>query len=308
MRKKLIFKFIISCLLFVNINVFASVNTYERTEEDLRVSESILVDDSNISDILNTPSVDETEKVYDFANLFSEDEEVEIYNKISDYISISNYDLAVVTINENNKTDEVSYADDFYDYNYFGFDESFSGLLFLIDMDNRVIYISTTGYGIKMYDDNRIDRIIDVGYDDLVNGDYANSIIRMISKTYDYYQAGFPESNENLIIDGSDVYYDEDKTLIDYLMPMFGISFIITLIVSLIMYNKTRLKIKSINTVSYLTNERDINVQRQFIRSSVSRIPRNTGGSSYGGSSRSGGSSYHSSSSGRSHGGGGRRF
>ena len=224
------------------------------------------------------------------------------------FVSKNYYFKNKVTINENNKTDEVSYADDFNDYNYFGFDESFSGLLFLIDMDNRVIYISTTGYGIKMYDDNRIERIIDVGYDDLVNGDYANSIIRMISKTYDYYQAGFPESNENLIIDGSDVYYDEDKTLIDYLMPMFGISFIITLIVSLIMYNKTRLKIKSINTVSYLTNERDINVQRQFVRSSVSRIPRNTGGSSYGGSSRSGGSSYHSSSSGRSHGGGGRRF
>ena len=73
------------------------------------------------------------------------------------------------------------------------------------------------------------------------------------------------------------------------------------------MYNKTRLKIKSIDAVSYLTNERDLKVNEQFIRTSISRVPRNTGGgSSYGGSS--GGSSFHSSSSGRSHGGGGRSF
>jgi len=295
-------------VLFSFINVFASTNTFPRTEDDLRVSESIEVNDDNLDNIMNTPSVNEEEKVYDFADLFSDIEEKEIYNKIISYIDLSKYDLAVVTINENNKSDEVEYADDFYDYNNFGFDESFSGLLFLIDMDNRVIYISTTGYAIKMYDDYRIDRIIDFGYDDLVDGNYDECILKMIQKTSEYYNLDFPESNEHLVIDGIEVYYDETKTLKDYLIPPFAVSSLITLITSIVMYNKTRLKIKSVNAVSYLTNERDLKVNTQFIRSSVSRVPKNTGSSSYGGRSSGGGSSFHSSSSGRSHGGGGRRF
>lgn len=299
---KIIFVFI---SLFYCFNTFASTKIFERTNENLRIHESIEVNDNNIDSILNTPSVDASEKVYDFANLFSESEEKKIYDEINSFINITNYDLAVVTINVNNKNDEVEYADDFYDYNSFGFDESFSGLLFLIDMDNRVIYISTTGYGIKMYDDYRIDRIIDAGYDDLVNGLYSECILKMIDETEYYYNLGFPKSNEHLVIDGTNTYYE--KTLMDYLKIPFIVSVVITLIVSIIMYNKTRLKIKSIDAVSYLTNERDLKVNEQFIRTSISRVPRNTGGgSSYGGSS--GGSSFHSSSSGRSHGGGGRSF
>lgn len=293
-------------LFFTFINVSASTNVYERNENELRIDESIEVTDDNIWNILNTPSVNEKEKVYDFANLFSDNHEIEIYNSIMKYIELSNYDLAVVTINENNKYDEVEYADDFYDYNYFGFDNSFSGLLILIDMDNRVIYLSTTGYAIKMYDDDRIDYIIDAGYDYLTSGDYANSILSMIEEMSKYYEEGFPKSNENLIIDGTEVYYDNTKTIADYLLPSGGISLVITLIVSIIMYNKTRLKIKSINTVSYLTSERNLQITPRFIRSSISRILRS---SDSGGSSRSGGgSSFHSSSSGRSHGGGGRHF
>lgn len=304
MRKVLIYCFFIINMFFL-INVNASTNTFERTEDNLRVDDRISVNSSNIDNILKTPSVDKDEKVYDFANLFTDENEKIIYTKINEYINLTNYDLAVVTINENNKNDEVEYADDFYDYNYFGFDESFSGLLFLIDMDNRKIYISTTGYGIKMYDDDRIDRIIDNGYDDLVNGNYSDCILKMIDEASNYYNLGFPKSNENLVIDGTTVYYDEEKTLIDYLVPSFCISFIITLVVSIVMYNKTRLKIKSINAVSYLTSERNLSIIPNFIRSSVSRIPKSSGGSSGGGS---GGSSYHSSSSGRSHGGGGRSF
>ena len=310
MRSKYLIKFIlllIPLLLFFSVN--ASTNVFNRTEDDLRVDDSIIVDDENIDNIMATPSVNEEEKVYDFANLFSDSEEQNIYNEIMAYINLTKYDLAVVTINENNKEDEIEYADDFYDYNNFGFDESFSGLLYLIDMDNRVVYISTCGYGIKMYDDYRIDQIIDVGYDDLVDGAYGECILKMIKKTSEYYELGFPESNEHLVIDGIEVYYDEPKTLKDYLIPPITFSSIITLITSIVMYNKTRLKIKSVNAVSYLTSERDLKVNRQFIRSSVTRVPRNTGSSSSGGGrSSGGGSSFHSSSSGRSHGGGGRRF
>lgn len=300
---------ILICFLCSFFYVDASTNVELRTNDDLKIHSSIEVNSSNIDNILNTPKVNEKEKVYDFADLFTDYEESIMYTKIEHFINLSNYDLAVVTISENNKRDEMEYADDFYDYNYFGFDKSFSGLLLLIDMDNRGVYISTTGLAIKMYDDYRIDKIIDYGWNALTNKEYGSSVFNMIYQIENYYNLGFPSSNDNLVIDGDFVYYEEEKTIVDYVKVPFISSVIITLIVTIIMYNKTRLKIKSTNVVSYLVSEENVNVNKNFLRSNVTRVRRNTDTSS-GGSFRSsgGGSSFHSSSSGRSHGGGGRRF
>ena len=53
---------------------------------------------------ITTPDKDaEYEKVYDFADLFTDKEEQELYSQITKYISSYKMDLAVVTINENNK-------------------------------------------------------------------------------------------------------------------------------------------------------------------------------------------------------------
>ena len=112
MRSKYFSKiFVVIFVLFSFVNTFASTNTFERSEDNLRIHDSINVNVNNINNILNTPSVDENEKVYDFADLFSDDEESLIYNEINSFINKSNYDLAVVTINTNNKYDEVEYAD-----------------------------------------------------------------------------------------------------------------------------------------------------------------------------------------------------
>ena len=302
-------------LLFLAIDVNASTKTYPRVKgdnESLGIRDWVNVNSSNENIILKTPKVDEAEKVYDFADLFSDQEEKEIFEKVKNYIELSNYDLAVVTINENNKYSEVEYADDFYDYNNFGFNDSRDGMLFLIDMDNRRIYISTTGYAIKMYDDYRIDMIIDAGYTDLKNAKYASCILEMIDESVYYYNMGIPSSNEHLIIDGDNVYYERvPMSLSQKLLITFASSGVITLIVSLIMYFKTRLKIKVGNLQSYFINAKNMQSNDQFLRSAVTRVPIHDSSSSSGGggsSSGGGGSSFHSSSSGSFHGGGGRGF
>lgn len=291
-------------LLFFSFNVYASTNTEERTENDLKIHDDIKVNSSNIDNILNTPKVNENEKIYDFADLFTDNEEETIYERIMAYITLTNYDMAVVTIDDNNKKDEKEYADDFYDYNYFGFDSSYSGVLILIDMDNRGVYISTSGYAIKMYDDYRINNIIDYGWNHLVNGKYSACILQMITRISYYYNLGHPSSNDDLVIDGTDAYYD-DSYKFNVMIPIIGAG-VVTLIISLILYFKTNLKIKGNNTVSYLVSENNVNINKQFLRSAVTKVPRNTDSGSSG--SRSGGSSISRGSSGRSHGGGGRRF
>ena len=93
---------------------------------------------------------------------------------------------------------------------------------------------------------------------------------------------------------------------------VFLISIIITLIVSLVLYFKSRLKIKNVSTISYLNNSNMTIRKDDLINTYVTKTRRANDTSSSGGyssrSSSGGGSSHHSSSSGRSHGGGGRRF
>lgn len=299
MKKFLMFFITLFCCIQ---NVGASVNTYERTDDDYLVPDSIDVTSSNRNAVLKTPAVLETEKIYDFADLLDSSEEESLFTKVNNYIETSNYDLVIVTINDNNKHSAMDYADDFYDYNNFGFGTSRDGILILIDMDTRETWVSTSGMAIKMYSDDRIDSIIDAGYYYLTNQQYYDCLTRMIEKLDSYFKSGYPSSNSNLIIDENGNPYYIKK--MPYIM-IFLISSIICAIISSILYFKTSLKIKRQNTVTYINpNITNIIKDDQFVTTYTSRIRIE---SSSGGSS-GGGSSFHSSSSGGSHGGGGRSF
>ena len=67
----------------------------------------------NKQEILNTPSVDETKKVYDFADLIDNNGEAYLYNKVIKFINAYNVDLVLVTIDDN-WTTARKYADNFY--------------------------------------------------------------------------------------------------------------------------------------------------------------------------------------------------
>jgi len=284
------------------------IKTCIRTETNLHVQDG-LYHKNNLNDILTTPCVDDMDKVYDFADLLTDIEEDNLYNQVKEYISDTNYDLALVTTNENPKNSAMAYADDFFDYNGFGKNETRDGIVILIDMLNRELYVSTSGYAIVLYDDFRIERILDSGYSYITKEDYFNTFSSMIDTMSNYYDLGFPGDNLDIEIDEFG-----NVTYIKY-MPyqlIFVISIIITIIVPIVLYNKSRLKIKSISVISYLRLNKLTVKKDELINTYVNKRRRETSSSSgrYSGRSSSGGggSSYHTSSSGRSHGGGGRRF
>ena len=298
-------KFIIIMFLFLFLPVVnASTNTYERTSEDYLVPDRITVTSERKSAIMSTPAVNETEKIYDFADLLSEEEEQELFKLVSDYISDTNYDLAIVTIDDNPKSSTMNFADDFYDYNKFGMGETYDGSVIVIDMDYREIYISTTGFAIKMYNDNRIDSIIDAGYNQLKSARYYDCLKNMVHSMSNYFNIGYPSGNSNMQIDkfGNPYYIRK----IPYLALVIG-SIIVSTIISLILYFKSRLKIKVLDTVKYINPDNTtVNVNSTFVSTHTSRIRIETSSGSSGGGG--GGSSFHSGSSGISHGGGGRSF
>ena len=302
--KKIIYFLCYIILLFLISIIPTSAKEFKtctRSETNLHVIDKF-IKSNNINDIMSTPCVDYMDKVYDYAGLLTEDEENNLYNEILNYIEISNYDLAVVTIDNNPKRSEVEFADDFYDYNGFGKGETRDGLLLLIDMDNRRVYISTNGYAIQMYTDSRIDSIIDSGYYNLKNEEYYNCLSNMIKSLHSYFNEGVPEINKNMVINE----YGR-PVMIKYMnYKLIGfISGIITLIVAIVFYNISRLKIKVSSTVSYLKDKKITNSRDTLVNTIVTHTYRSTDSGS---GSSSGGSSYHSSSSGSFHGGGGRGF
>ena len=270
----------------------------------MRVREYFVRDD-NLNAILETPCVDEVDKIYDFADLLTDLEEEELYKQVSNYIRDTNYDLALVTIDDNNKGSARQFAEDFYDYNYFGYTDTRDGSLLLIDMDTRELYLTRTGYAIKMYEDITIDEILDDGYNYIINENYYDTFRVMIQGLENNFQETYPDSNQDLLINEyGEVYYIKH---IPYSWVLI-IAGIITLIVSLIFYQKSVLKIKAINTISYLKNK-NINLRKDHLVNTIVTHTRRSSNTSSGGSgSKRSGSTFHRASSGSSHAGSGRRF
>ena len=302
MRKVCYLLLIVILFSFCTVPVSASTNTFSRTEDNLLVSSDITVTSQNIDNILNTPAVDASEKVYDFAELLTLSEEEKLYHQVEQFMDSANLDLAIVTISENNKLNAREYADDFYDYNGFGTDSEHSGVLFLVDMDTREIYMSTTGKAISLYSDYRIDMTLDAISQEFSNQNYYQGITKFVTILKNYDTIGLPSNKDSKYAIGDDgEVYREFPWLI-----VLGVPFAITAIVIGVMIHKNKL-VRATSSREYLDKDSlKINtVSDRLIFTNTVAVPRSTGSS---GSSSGGGSSRHSGSSGRSHGGGGHRF
>ena len=116
-----------------------NINEILKKEFNLR-DEQINNTNNETSEVTNTDSVDETkveentsidtdDKVYDFADLFSESEEEKLYNDIYKYKNQTTYEAIIVTTNDNNGKYVEDYAMDFYEDNGF----ARNGIIFVID-------------------------------------------------------------------------------------------------------------------------------------------------------------------------------
>ena len=101
-------------------------------------------------------------KVFDDAGILTEQEEETLQQEIAATAEKLSLDVAVVTTEDAGGKSAEAYAEDFYDDHGFGYErENGSGILFLIDMDNREVYISAAGVAQEMYTDRDVDRMLD---------------------------------------------------------------------------------------------------------------------------------------------------
>lgn len=113
------------------------------------------------------------QRVFDMADLFTKEEKIDLEESVAEHRESTNLDIVIVTINDAEGKSSRDYADDFYDDNGYGVGEDHSGVLLLIDMDNRMAYMSTTGRAIQIFSDDEIQGITDRVASCLGDGEYA---------------------------------------------------------------------------------------------------------------------------------------
>lgn len=250
--------------------------------------------------------------VVDQAGLFSNAEIQQMEAIITSIRETYQIDAVVLTSNQVGYNNTQDYADLFYENGGYGIGEDDAGILYLIDMDNRVPCISTTGVMIDYITDYRLEELLDCGYDELTRGDYGGSALAVLSRVEDFLREGRQE--------GSFRYDAQTGQRLSGLYNKLTagemlLGAVAGLVVSLVMFSSVngsynlkgngRARTGGVADCT-LTKDEEVFLRQNVVRT---RRPTNTGGGSSGGRSGGMGSSVHRSSSGMSHGGGvGRKF
>ncbi len=299
------FKYLIAIILFsCSLVVNAEVLTYERTKENYRVPSDITVNSSNENAVLSTPSVDESVKVYDFAELLNDSQEDDLYDSIIRFTNKTGLDVVIATIDDNPGKTIKDEAADFYDYNYF----KTNGVIFMIDMEIREYAIVTSGSGMSTYTNSEIDYMLDNVYPYIAGKNYYSAFRTFLSDLDTYY------STQDNSYDYDEYELDGNGTILNRIFSALMGAGITTLVIILVMVFQCRMVRKANSSRSYLVEETkkidNLGEIKTGSHTTKTRIQSSSSGGSSGGY-RGGGGSRSSSfrgSSGRSHSGGSRRF
>lgn len=169
-------------------------------------------------------------RLVDDADLLSDSEEEALLEELDEISERQQVDIVVVTVNSLGGTSPRDYADDFFDYNGYGFGDGRDGILFLISMEERDWYISTSGYGITAVTDAGRKYMAKQFLGDLSDEEYAEaftSYARLCDDFITKADAGEPYDAGN--ISGSEL------SLFGALLIAVAIGFVIALIVTGIM-------------------------------------------------------------------------
>jgi len=232
-------------------------------------SESINANSEHVIDELDYLSASEIDEL-----------EAEIMNIRATYM----LDVVIVITDETNGQSSMNFADDYFDYNGYGINGE--GILMLINMNIREVWLSTAGVKtIPLYPKPRIDSMLNTITSYLSNDDYFGGSRAFLSEV-------------------AEIQIDSSKKLIQN--PIYVvISLLLGLLVGGIPTAAITFQSKGKHTVSSRTYEAKnsfalTNKIDQFTHETVTQRVIQTNTNSGGGS--------HTGSSGSSHGGGGKSF
>lgn len=282
-----------------------------------------------------------TALINDFAELVPDEDEFILNSKLEQISETNKCEVAILTVNTTDGKDITEFADDYYDYNGFGYGENEDGIMLVINMGTREFATTTHGTAIEIFTDYNLAQLENEFVSYLSDAQYTNAFIafyekcdRIFTDYNDYtdnYDGGyvyFPDDDDYGYYPDDDdyVYYPDDDDYVYYndkteISELFSIkwiatSIIIGLVIAFIYTSHLKSQLKTVRSKAsasdyvvpgsmQLTQQRDV-----YMYGNIKKTPKpknNSTGRS-GGSSFGGGSSTHRSSSGRTHGGSRGRF
>lgn len=256
-------------------------------------------------------------RVYDQAEILSETEEETLAESLQMLREKSGMDAVLVTTNNTGGKSSEQYADDFYDEFGFGVGKDKSGVLYLMDMDNRELVISACGEMLRILTDKRINEMLDAAVNDMADGDYAGCGQRLIENTWHWSKVGIESGQYNIDRETGEISFYKPRKSIRWYEALLSAA------VSAVCAGSVCMKVKQDYAMEkergkisgyylsyragagfYFHNQNDVLVNSNITRQMIPRTSHRT--TSHVRSS--GRSTTHRSSSGRRHGGGGRRF
>lgn len=269
-----------------NESYFGGVLAYiKSTEEFLKNGNGAAVASTEgTSDTEFTPVERTLPLVVDNADLLTDSEEADLEAKLNDLTEEYKTEVAVLTVTDLEEKTPQAYADDFYDYNGYGYGDNDDGVLVLYkpgEEGERELYITTHGTAMDALTDGDIDTILYAMKDYCVSEDYVGAFNIYVEKC-------------NELLAPPAVHW--------FWIPVcIAVGFVLSLIITGIM----TASLKSVRSQSsareyvrqnslYLTGQQDI-----FLYSNVTKTEIRSDDDD---------SSTHTSSSGRTHGGGGMSF
>ncbi|MCI6651954.1 MAG: TPM domain-containing protein [Ruminococcus sp.] len=237
-------------------------------------------------------------RLVDNADLLTDSEKTSLLLLLDNISEKQKMDIVVVTTDSLEGYTPQEYADDFFDYNGYGYGENRDGILLLISMEDNDWYISTTGYGITAVTDAGREYMSQQFLSYLSDGDYAEAFstyAQLCDEFIAMAKAGEPFDVDNLPKEPFKIWFN--------VLIALGIGFVFAIIV--VLYMKSKLKSVRFQPAasSYVRNG-SMNITQSgdfFLYSHLDRRAKPK-------DNDSGGSSTHTSSSGSTHGGGGGKF
>lgn len=295
----------ISAYILLPTTVNAEVTTYNREElKNYGVNKKWNINTNNKDNILKTYAVDSNQKIYDFSNILTDEEEQKLTERMHKFTEKYKIDIVILTDNYQYTEDSqnTTFATDFYDYNDFGINyEKYDGVMLFRNTYEQNPYFDAYSFGNAQlyFYDTRLSNTLDYIYDDMHSETYYSGFNKFIDKMEEYY-------NEGKL---TDYYVDESGFLqkqktASYYLKMIGLSMIIALVITgIIIYTlikKNRMVLKATKATVYMNKEKSkiTNVQDNFITSNTTSYVISSDTSSGGGHSSSGGSSGGGFSSG----------
>lgn len=243
-------------------------------------------------------------RLVDEADLIPDGDEAELLGKLDEISERQQVDVVVLTVNSLEGMSPEEYADDFYDYNGYGFGDGRDGILFLISMGEREMCMSTTGYGITAFTDAGQDYIYDQIMTYIKDGDYTTAFTIFATQCDGFITQA--RTGEAYDVDNLP---QEPFSVFGALIIAVGIGFIVSLIATGIMrlqlhsvYSQSAADSYMIKDSLKVTRSNDLFLYRQVERREKPKEEEQEKTSSQGGSTT------HVSSSGTTHGGSSRKF